>query len=503
MKGILNRLSVEDETIKDHLTSRSVLYNLQPMGIGTPYIESLSSYLSRLSIVHNVTLSDLLKGTVAPLLKKQYIVQELNSGITKSTARVINDVSIISINYVDALERLTGRGDLANLTMLNWKGIFSKDLCSKYRKWCPVCLNEMKLNDKPVYEPLIWYLKDIQKCDVHSILLQDKCNNCNRRLLYLHSRYIVGTCQHCGSWLKKKKKEYEAGISDEERFIIKNYKQLIESTGNVNFYPSKGFISSFLERVRKQLGFNSNHKFSIFLGYASSTMSDWISSKYVPSPQTLIHIMSKLNTTIYQIIYTSGNRLNVDLLKHNNFEQKRINFEQMREILYKELNTEKPKSLYQIAKESNFYAITARNRFPSICDKITENYNLYKAVHKEKIVKKIEHNLKLSLLDKRPISLAEFSRTHKISKKLIKKYAPNLSQKLSDRYKIYLSQSKKERIKESLNEIEKIANDLYKRGVYPSIGRIMMITGQRSVFLEEEIRRGWKKIMFKLGYKLE
>ena len=72
MKGILNRLSVEDETIKDHLTSRSVLYNLQPMGIGTPYIESLSSYLSRLSIVHNVTLSDLLKGTVAPLLKTIY-----------------------------------------------------------------------------------------------------------------------------------------------------------------------------------------------------------------------------------------------------------------------------------------------------------------------------------------------------------------------------------------------------------------------------------------------
>src|SRR5436309_1509742 len=38
---------------------RSLLFPLEPIGIGTPFVESLTSYISRLAAVHAVIVSDL------------------------------------------------------------------------------------------------------------------------------------------------------------------------------------------------------------------------------------------------------------------------------------------------------------------------------------------------------------------------------------------------------------------------------------------------------------
>lgn len=40
---------------------RSRLFNLEPIGIGTPYIESLRSYIGRLASEHTVRTGDLIK----------------------------------------------------------------------------------------------------------------------------------------------------------------------------------------------------------------------------------------------------------------------------------------------------------------------------------------------------------------------------------------------------------------------------------------------------------
>lgn len=124
----------------------------------------------------------------------------------------------------------------------------------------------MEFGSSDLYEPLIWYLIDIKKCDIHETLLQDQCPNCNRKLSYLHSRYTVGYCQYCGFRLGDQKEVSKEPLSTEEEFTIMNYKQLIANAPNLLFFPTKSFIPIFIKRIIEDLGFKSITRFSKFLG---------------------------------------------------------------------------------------------------------------------------------------------------------------------------------------------------------------------------------------------
>jgi hypothetical protein len=50
------------------IPSRSRLYSLEPVGIGTPETESLTSYVSRLAEAHSVRVHDLVVHEVLPFL---------------------------------------------------------------------------------------------------------------------------------------------------------------------------------------------------------------------------------------------------------------------------------------------------------------------------------------------------------------------------------------------------------------------------------------------------
>nr|WP_236116925.1 TniQ family protein [Hassalia byssoidea] len=52
---------------KSPIPPRSRLYNLEPIGIGTPYVESLTGYVIRLAEQHCITTRQLLLNEIAPL----------------------------------------------------------------------------------------------------------------------------------------------------------------------------------------------------------------------------------------------------------------------------------------------------------------------------------------------------------------------------------------------------------------------------------------------------
>ena len=190
MKAILDRLLESEEDMKlieSFLSTRSILYNLEPIGLGTPYVESLTSYISRLAFAHNINVSTLLKGTVVPITEKKYLKNNLSKGVFGSTPKYINGNSQVSQDYVDVFEKLTGRNDLQFLTMLNWSAIFPQNTIGNHRKWCPVCLEKMYNESKEVYEPLIWYLTDVNKCDIHEVILENEIHRCDLRF-YLYEK---------------------------------------------------------------------------------------------------------------------------------------------------------------------------------------------------------------------------------------------------------------------------------------------------------------------------
>jgi TniQ len=94
---------------------RSILYQLPPIGIGTPTVESLTSYLARLAVSHTVTVGALLEYEVARLIDKKYGAANLQS--ISRLRGAVNSIGSMTRDLVCALEQLTMQQNLHLLTM--------------------------------------------------------------------------------------------------------------------------------------------------------------------------------------------------------------------------------------------------------------------------------------------------------------------------------------------------------------------------------------------------
>ena len=141
------------------ISSRSRLYSLEPVGVGTGFVESLPGYLSRLAEAHRVRLSMLVARVCAPELDSAALRIPGNCGLSTlwTSARAMHGTQKVARDWVSLLERLTGRQDLRCLTWLGWAhAIDAKHLIRATRAWCPACYADWRSQGTVVYEPLLW-----------------------------------------------------------------------------------------------------------------------------------------------------------------------------------------------------------------------------------------------------------------------------------------------------------------------------------------------------------
>ncbi|HBB87930.1 MAG TPA: hypothetical protein DC047_09970 [Blastocatellia bacterium] len=157
-----------------NISPRSQLYNLKASGTGTGFVESLTSYTTRLAAAHKLSPAVLLGRVLAPLMEKKYWLQggarpgTRGSGLSNSFsthAKAINGTGVIARNWLSVIETLTMRNDLRFSTMLPWADVLSlRNLFRQTRAWCPSCYEEWRANYQIVYEPLLWTLRDVEIC---------------------------------------------------------------------------------------------------------------------------------------------------------------------------------------------------------------------------------------------------------------------------------------------------------------------------------------------------
>lgn len=182
------------------LPPRSRLFHLEPAGVGTPYVESLSGYASRLAEKHSTTLYYLFSIEVAPLIKKPGTISRRVS--FASFAKAVNGLGSIAADLVDVFEKLTLRKDLTYTTMLPWaKAISSKSLTRGARAWCPACYEECAASRGKVYDQLLWSVQGVKCCTKHKKLLEHRCPHCDRQQHLLSHRSRPGFCSRCHGWL--------------------------------------------------------------------------------------------------------------------------------------------------------------------------------------------------------------------------------------------------------------------------------------------------------------
>src|ERR1041385_4375542 len=93
--------------------ARSRLYSLEPIGIGTPQTESLTSYISRLAAAHSVRVRDLVIGEllahIRPTRRADGRQANLPGAFWRSETTTLNGTRSLARRLVQGLGGGTGR----------------------------------------------------------------------------------------------------------------------------------------------------------------------------------------------------------------------------------------------------------------------------------------------------------------------------------------------------------------------------------------------------------
>jgi hypothetical protein len=124
------------------LAPRSALYNIEPIGIGTPLVESLTSYVTRLAAAHSIHVGTFVRHIILGNFGRQYLARGPRlAGTFWRKSLALNGTGSWAADMVKVLEALTRRNDLRQLTLLSWHEVIShRGLLRRTRAWCPQCL---------------------------------------------------------------------------------------------------------------------------------------------------------------------------------------------------------------------------------------------------------------------------------------------------------------------------------------------------------------------------
>ncbi|MED4850985.1 TniQ family protein [Caldifermentibacillus hisashii] len=293
------------EACNDKKTTQ--LYNLKPIGIGTPYIESLTSYIIRLAAAHNFTPGNLIGKIITPLLNKNYLINTAvrgGGGLYKS-ASALNGIKSSAIDLVKSLEVLTLREDLELLTMLTWSKVLpTRGLMRSHKAWCPVCYEEWKKNDQVIYEPLIWFIEEVKICTRHKVKLETYCSYCAKEIPTLSRNSQHGYCSNCSRWLGGEKDflSQEKEINFLEVWKAKNIGELLESMAFIKGCTDESRIQIVLKKAVMECTDGKESELIKLLDVPKSTYKSWVEENKRPSLYYLLKVSCCLGITLKQLL---------------------------------------------------------------------------------------------------------------------------------------------------------------------------------------------------------
>lgn len=278
------------------LPPRAVLEPLVPIGAQTDRVESLTSYITRLAAGNLVSVSKLIYKLVLP----QIPIKNTNSQISNvgwSDSHLVNGMGQTASDWVFALNVLTGRTDLAQLTFLPWVDTLPTkiSLVCRHRRWCPECLDEMLESGTAIHERLIWTVNSLQLCPWHLTKLEACCPACgHRHCSELPGRRLAGFCSRCFAWLGKASYESRFQPNDSAYYyrawVAKGFSLLLNRTPiSEAAVDSKRLARMITAGVELRCD-GVSAEFAMKIKRMKSVVTQWQKFQVVPSIQSLAEI---------------------------------------------------------------------------------------------------------------------------------------------------------------------------------------------------------------------
>lgn len=361
---------------------RSVLFSLQPAGIGTPHQESLLSFLVRISNAHAVN-PRLLIREIFPLADEA-IVQLPSAAFFQREAGTINGLGQYARIFVLAMEKLTGQHDLRHLTMLPWQELFphnSQGLLARHLRWCPVCLDQQRREEGAAAFPLAWSLETYQVCTIHLVPLEHHCSSCEKMQPFIPSFPDLSFCAHCrrplgGARTPVKHPSFKAWVAEA---VV----DMVAHQSRQGLVPTRERFQEFVrEQVMSHAGGN-RAAFCRAIGINDFGVSGWLNKGQRPSITQFLTLCYGTQTLPVEIFHAAGQpaqmaglRMPARKLKER-VASPRLEPERrvvLEKILQEHLNTGAGQSVSVIAKSLGVGRACLRYWFPDLCKLLSEQH---------------------------------------------------------------------------------------------------------------------------------
>lgn len=368
---------------------RSILYNLEPMGIGTPFVESLTSYITRIADAHCVQTGSLISKVYAPCLNKEYLSKISMRGGNGffDSAIGINGLGKLANEFSELTDKFTGRSDLSCTTLKNWSSIFpNRGLLKKTKSWCPKCYEELKLSDEVIYDPLIWNFQIVNYCLKHKSPLLNICESCNRSVPVINRTSIPGFCSKCGNWLGSTSLTSEEEIKEGENEYLSDILLIEELLAQTDLDLSSIKMSELIAFYVNEVFDKSPSKAAKYLKIPRSTFILWVSGYGLPSIHYLIQICKILGISIIGFLHRKEPVKTLGSTDSFVKSRKRYDHDEIKNTLDNLIKNKEPVSISGVAKMIGCDRKLLSKLYKSECNQIKENYNAYLQAKKEERV---------------------------------------------------------------------------------------------------------------------
>ena len=461
---------------------RSRLYRLEPIGIGTPYVESLTSYVARLALAHCVTPKALIMKVILPLQGKVDASRNFYFRLNKfwyDGASTLNGVGSAASEWVDSLQTLTGVPQLRFLTMLTFLEVIAVGgLLRRSKAWCPLCYEEWRCHRQVLYEPLLWSLSSIDICLYHQQPLMMQCPRCSKTIPFLTQTMRPGYCPCCVSFLGKFQKQPEKNERADTEWLYWKATvtgDLLATASCLSTPPQREDIASRLHAFVDGYAAGNVSALARFLEMTIQVLWGYLRQENVPSFDTLLKMCHSFSLTPGEFLTTTRESPliqekrclpleSLPVLSRGKREQvTEEDLQRMRQTLEAVIavddQADQSPCLAEIARRMGFHVATIQKHCPDLSQAIILRHKRHWGEEEHRT--KIKQALEMSLAKPVPESLEDLARQLHCNAMTLRMHFPDLCRAIVLRYRERFDYG---RIEQKLREV--LASDEEVPSVY-------------------------------------
>ena len=273
------------------------LFPLRPIGIGTPLVEGLASYLTSLAAEHSISVRNLIRNELLPLTASASLDGKVEVKQFEYWKR-INGMADITSEMVSALEIATGLKEFQCMSMLRFGGHILPDIASAQRRWCSYCLDEFQSKGR-VFEPLLWSLAAVLACPFHGCELTELCAKCTQTSMLLQNHMRPGHCPHCGAWLGRARDPNALALPTQDSSEVKRARMVGDVLALPQMPPQVGGKSLAFINLKHCIAAVTDGNVLAFSEMFKLSAHDlWDYHNYIPKLDTLATIAAQIDVPL-------------------------------------------------------------------------------------------------------------------------------------------------------------------------------------------------------------